>query len=259
MSLPNSTTINHTNETSSTSSSPSSSFNNNNSTTTTIQPTSTSTTITTNQNNQPIILQPRPSLERFTEIFHEEDLVQYFGGLNVHNVLDYFAESPFYDKRCNNEIVRRQNIRDPIAFRDALQQMEGLEYQLVPCSEEERRLFIIIRQRRSSESLVAKEAVYYVLDHVIFQAPNLEEMIASRARKATEYLIRAFDLLRNDSAPFSFTEAKTFSSLQLSKLTTDEMNKDNKRIKIVEDALENVKGKMISNQQQQQQQQQKHS
>jgi hypothetical protein len=218
-----------------------------NKTTTAMTTTTSSTNITQQQaqtysspSSTTTFLQPRP-LERFTEIFHEEQFIQHFGGLNAQNVLDYFGESPFYDKRCNNEIVRRQNIRDPIAFRDALKQMEGLEYQLIRCPEHEPRLFIIIRQRRSSESMVAKEAIYYVLDHVIFQAPNLEELISSRARKATEHLTTAFDLLRKDTAPFSFTEAKTFSSLQTSKATMDELNKEHKRVKMVEDAIACVK------------------
>lgn len=31
-------------------------------------------------------------------------------GLSLHNVLDYFARSPFYDKSCNNEDCRRKGL-----------------------------------------------------------------------------------------------------------------------------------------------------
>ena len=68
------------------------------------------------------------------------------GGLSQNNVLAYFFLSPFYNKNCNNEIVRAQfGNNSSMMF-----QMIGNEYVLDQECMEEPHLFVIKCQSRIS-------------------------------------------------------------------------------------------------------------
>uniref|UniRef100_A0A8D0CQ25 Mediator of RNA polymerase II transcription subunit 6 n=1 Tax=Sander lucioperca TaxID=283035 RepID=A0A8D0CQ25_SANLU len=65
--------------------------------------------------------------------------------LNPGNVLDYFSErsNPFYDRTCNNEVVKMQRLT-----LEHLNQMVGVEYILLHAQEPI--LYIIRKQQRQS-------------------------------------------------------------------------------------------------------------
>lgn len=46
--------------------------------------------------------------------------------LNTSNILEYFANSPFYDRECNNEMIKMQRLNP-----DQLLNMTGIEYFLL--------------------------------------------------------------------------------------------------------------------------------
>ena len=119
-------------------------------------------------------------------------------------VLDYFSRSPFYDKRCNNEVIREQN--KPL---EALKYMTGLEYVAVR-NKHEPRLFIIVKQERSSEYDAKKLAVYYVLDQTVYQAPNVQQVCLRRIRGASEQLAEAMDFFTQYRA-FSCVDGRTWT------------------------------------------------
>ncbi|CAM9139609.1 unnamed protein product [Scytosiphon promiscuus] len=124
-------------------------------------------------------------------------------GLGPENVLDYFALSPFYNKACNNEQCRMQGV-DP---REGLLNLTGLEFMLeklpqemsflqpgqsAPAGPQPRRLFVIKKQVRKSPTSVEVQAIYYVMEGVIYQAPTVQKLIRSRLSKFTHHLNNAF-------------------------------------------------------------------
>jgi len=110
-------------------------------------------------------------------------------GLSAHNALDYFALSPFYDNRSNNEVLRVQNLG-----LELLQTMKGLEFRLLATGREPV-LFVVVKQERISERRTNRQALYYILDKTIYQAPTLHRVLQTRLAKATNYLQNAFDEL----------------------------------------------------------------
>ncbi|CAM9588195.1 unnamed protein product [Ectocarpus fasciculatus] len=124
-------------------------------------------------------------------------------GLGPQNALDYFALSPFYDKACNNEQCRMQGVKLP----EGLLNLTGLEFMLVelppemsflppgqpaPPGPQPRRLFVIKKQVRKSPSSVEVQAIYYIMEGVIYQAPTVQKLIKSRLNKFTHHLNNAF-------------------------------------------------------------------
>ncbi|GJQ66252.1 MED6 [Trypoxylus dichotomus] len=88
--------------------------------------------------------------------------------LNTANVMDYFSErsNPFFDRTCNNEIVKMQRLNP-----DQLQNMVGLEYVL----------------------LHVQEPILYVIPGVVYQAPDLASVLNSRLLSTVHHLQAAFE------------------------------------------------------------------
>ncbi|XP_056403163.1 mediator of RNA polymerase II transcription subunit 6 isoform X2 [Hyla sarda] len=108
--------------------------------------------------------------------------------LNTGTVLDYFSErsNPFYDRTCNNEVVKMQRLT-----LDHLNQMVGVEYILLHAQEPI--LFIIRKQQRQSPAQAIPLADYYIIAGVIYQAPDLGSVINSRTLTAIHGIQSAFD------------------------------------------------------------------
>ncbi|XP_075860015.1 mediator of RNA polymerase II transcription subunit 6 isoform X3 [Microcebus murinus] len=108
--------------------------------------------------------------------------------LNSGSVLDYFSErsNPFYDRTCNNEVVKMQRLT-----LEHLNQMVGIEYILLHAQEPI--LFIIRKQQRQSPAQVIPLADYYIIAGVIYQAPDLGSVINSRVLTAVHGIQSAFD------------------------------------------------------------------
>ncbi|KAH8023392.1 hypothetical protein HPB51_013230 [Rhipicephalus microplus] len=103
--------------------------------------------------------------------------------LDPTNVMDYFSErsNPFYDRTCNNEIVKMQRLSP-----DQLNHMTGLEYVLLHAQEPI--LYVVRKQHRHSPTQVTPLADYYVLAGVVYQAPDLGSVINSRLLGAAHSL-----------------------------------------------------------------------
>lgn len=103
--------------------------------------------------------------------------------LDPSNVMDYFSErsNPFYDRTCNNEIVKMQRLSP-----DQLTHMTGLEYVLLHAQEPI--LYVVRKQHRHSPAQVTPLADYYVLAGVVYQAPDLGSVLNSRLLGAAHAL-----------------------------------------------------------------------
>ncbi|XP_078263247.1 mediator of RNA polymerase II transcription subunit 6 isoform X1 [Rhinoraja longicauda] len=108
--------------------------------------------------------------------------------LNPGNVLDYFSErsNPFYDRTCNNEVVKMQRLS-----LDHLHNMTGLEYILLHAQEPI--LYIIRKQHRHSPTQATPLADYYIIAGVVYQAPDLGSVLNSRMLTAIHAVQSAFD------------------------------------------------------------------
>ncbi|KAL0969438.1 hypothetical protein UPYG_G00227380 [Umbra pygmaea] len=108
--------------------------------------------------------------------------------LNPGNVLDYFSErsNPFYDRSCNNEVVKMQRLN-----MEHLNQIVGVEYILLHAQEPI--LYIIRKQQRQSPTQVIPLSDYYIIAGVVYQAPDLGSVIGSRVLSAVHGVQSAFD------------------------------------------------------------------
>lgn len=106
------------------------------------------------------------------------------------NVLDFFAKkSPHYDPTCINERVRYQGL-DATAVRD----VEGTQFVLSTAASDQPNLFLIERQLRARGTREVV-AVYYVLEGVIFEAPNFYSLFNSRLEKIATHIAAASSYL----------------------------------------------------------------
>jgi len=108
--------------------------------------------------------------------------------LNPQNVMDYFSDrsNPFYDRTCNNEIVKMQRLT-----LDHLNNMTGIEYILLHVQEPI--LYVIRKQDRKSPSFAEAKADYYIIAGVVYQAPDLGSVFNSRMLNTTNNLQSAFE------------------------------------------------------------------
>ncbi|XP_033125836.1 mediator of RNA polymerase II transcription subunit 6-like [Anneissia japonica] len=108
--------------------------------------------------------------------------------LDPSNVMNYFSErsNPFYDRKCNNEIVKMQR-QNP----EQLINMIGLEYQLLHVHDPI--LYVIRKQHRFSPTNVTPLADYYIIAGVIYQAPDLCSVLNARMLTAAFNIQSAFE------------------------------------------------------------------
>ncbi|KAL6784157.1 hypothetical protein ACKKBG_A05035 [Auxenochlorella protothecoides x Auxenochlorella symbiontica] len=117
-------------------------------------------------------------------------------GISPLNILDYFSLSPFYDKNCSNEGAKQQGLE--------LTQLAilapGIEYVLRDAQPPH--LFVICRQHRAAPSApAAPQAVYYVLDGTVYQAPALHAALTNRMARCRFSMQAAFTAMQEDLHP----------------------------------------------------------
>ena len=132
--------------------------------------------------------------------------------LSQSNVMDYFTErtNPFYDRTCNNEVLKMQKL----GVLDAqLTNMQGTEYCLLHVQEPI--LYVIRKQTRHSPTQVTSRdgpsypyshllqvtpvTDYYIIAGVIYQAPDLGSVLNSRILTGVGHLQKAFQEAREYS------------------------------------------------------------
>lgn len=136
-------------------------------------------------------------------------------GLFTGNVLDYFSESPFYDRTSNNQVIKMQfqfqppppNITTPLEFtkyfENKLMDMVGIEFVLAYIREPD--FWIIRKQNRLSKDHVNILQDYYIIGANIYQSPKIYHLISSRLLNST-YLIKNSINLLNSLNEFKFDD-----------------------------------------------------
>jgi mediator of RNA polymerase II transcription subunit 6 len=125
-------------------------------------------------------------------------IVQSMGGLHSNTILFYFAESPFFERTSNNNIIMSQAMnnfamRHLIATREdfeaRLRTMSGLEFIVAEEPAETgpgmgTGVWVIRkqtrRQRFGEEDEIIIHASYFVVGENIYMAPTLADILASR-------------------------------------------------------------------------------
>lgn len=108
--------------------------------------------------------------------------------LNASNVMDYFSDksNSFYDRTCNNEIVKMQR-----QSMEQLKNMIGVEYILLHVKEPI--LYVIRKQHRHSPEETTPLADYYIIAGRVYMAPDLASVFNSRMLSTVHNLQQAFD------------------------------------------------------------------
>jgi len=108
--------------------------------------------------------------------------------LNPANIMEYFCDrsNPFYDRTCNNEIIKMQRMNP-----EQLSNMNGTEYSLLHVQEPI--LYVIRKQLRHSSSQTTPITDYYIIAGIVYQAPDICTVVNSRLLSAVNHLQSAFD------------------------------------------------------------------
>lgn len=127
--------------------------------------------------------------------------------LDKDSVFTYLGLSQFYDRTCNNEVLRMQTrfTADATKFdlSEKLLGMVGTEYALISAHAPE--FFLIHKRHRSSPSSTSLLAVIYILNGTIYMAPSLFALLTFRIGSLTSHLDNAWKYANDWCKPDLFT------------------------------------------------------
>lgn len=151
------------------------------------------------------------STEPLDEIqWKSPEWIQQFG-LHTGNVLDYFAELPFYDRTSNNQVLRMQfqfqqmppNIHPQKYFQSKLAEMVGVEFVVAFVREPD--FWIVRKQRRLDANHTLTEQDYYIIGANVYQSPKIYDILSSRLLLSVLSMKNSLALL-NSMSTFSISE-----------------------------------------------------
>ncbi|SCU87054.1 LAMI_0D04544g1_1 [Lachancea mirantina] len=146
-------------------------------------------------------------------------------GLRTDNVLDYFSQSPFFDRTSNNQVAKmQQQFAQPRApsqapsisefdnesphrkailstylvhamWEQELRKLKGIEYVLAYVREPD--FWIIRKQNRQSPTHVETLQDYFIIGANVYQSPAVAKIVQSRLSATNFHLTRALSTLRS--------------------------------------------------------------
>lgn len=122
-------------------------------------------------------------------------------------MLDYFAQSPFYDPTSNNAVLRMQTQYSVEAGMGGLNEAEelkrfvGIEFAVTRADPPD--MFVIEKRDRTSPTEVRPIAAYYVLHNSIYQAPDLYSVISNRLLSSLFYMQTSLSAARERKTDFT--------------------------------------------------------
>lgn len=123
--------------------------------------------------------------------------IQLFG-LRTENVLEYFGQSPFFDRTSNNQVLKMQNqfqVNNNIDLTKQLTKMKGIEFIIHDVREPD--FWIIRKQRRLSPIEVKPISDYYIIGANIYMSPSINKIMESRLLSTTYLLKQSLNRLSN--------------------------------------------------------------
>ncbi|KAG8964253.1 Mediator of RNA polymerase II transcription subunit 6 [Tulasnella sp. 419] len=125
------------------------------------------------------------------------------GPITAQNAMDYFQTSIFWDTSSNNATLRMQTMHTGLPVPDEegqLKKFTGIEFWLVHAQPN---LFIIHKRERLSPTEVKVLAAYFIMNDVIYCAPDIYSVISGRLRSSLHNLRASLDLLREHRPEFT--------------------------------------------------------
>ncbi|KAG8801941.1 Mediator of RNA polymerase II transcription subunit 6 [Serendipita sp. 398] len=115
--------------------------------------------------------------------------------------MEYFEESFLFDRSSNNNVLRMQTQHaDPnlrmgrLETENELKRFTGMEYALV---HSQAPLFVIQQRDRLSPTEVRPTAVYFILNNVLYSAPDLYTLLSTKLTNALNMIQTSLDDLRS--------------------------------------------------------------
>ncbi|KAI0460971.1 hypothetical protein LJB42_001300 [Komagataella kurtzmanii] len=134
-------------------------------------------------------------------------------GLRTDNVLEYFSQSPFFDRSSNNQVLKMQSQfneqfqiqlqQNPHFLQQELKKMKGVEF--IVAYTQEPNFWVIRKQFRKSPNEADALNDYYIIGANVYMAPVLNDVISSRLLSTTLALRKAMNTL-HQMPKFSPTE-----------------------------------------------------
>jgi len=116
------------------------------------------------------------------------------GPLTSDNVLEYFSRSTHYERTCNNEYIRNEELNPSV-----LLTLQGIEYRVE--ESDHPMLFVIVKQYRHSRTVVRNMDFFFVFDNRVFQAHTVSELVASRLSRCCKHLQNVLDIIWSFKSP----------------------------------------------------------
>lgn len=155
-------------------------------------------------------------------LWRAPEWIQMFG-LRTDNVLEYFSQSPFYDRSSNNQVLKMQsqfneNLHGRPDLSAELKNMQGIEFVISLAKEPE--MWVIRKQNRLNPHEAKQLATYFVIRENIFMAPNVYSVVSSRLLSTVLSLNKA--LSKAVTLP-TYSPSQGYSYIDdTSSLTTDD-------------------------------------
>eukprot|EP01102_Stenamoeba_stenopodia_P013920 TRINITY_DN4570_c0_g1_i2.p1 TRINITY_DN4570_c0_g1~~TRINITY_DN4570_c0_g1_i2.p1 ORF type:complete len:259 (+),score=59.18 TRINITY_DN4570_c0_g1_i2:198-974(+) len=138
--------------------------------------------------------------------FHDTVWTSKFGLPTPPDVLTYFSMSSFYDRTCNNEVIKMQQL--PM---EKMREMKGIEYQVVDSNPPF--LYVIRKQHRESPDEVHPLATYYIINGVVYPSPSIQAVLTARITTSLYHFQQAIDSLR-DHVQFNYSKPHTYDFIK---------------------------------------------
>lgn len=127
-------------------------------------------------------------------------------GLRTDNVLEYFSQSPFFDRTSNNQVLKMQNQfidanyanRPYTMLLEDLKRMRGLEFVISMVREPD--FWVIRKETRSSETEVSPIADYYIIGASVYMAPAIYPVLSSRLLSTSLSLRKGISQLQGSTS-----------------------------------------------------------
>ncbi|KAK9467997.1 MED6 mediator subfamily complex component-domain-containing protein [Lipomyces arxii] len=136
-------------------------------------------------------------------------------GLRTDNVLEYFAQSPFYDRSSNNQVLKMQSqfnapMMQPQDVQLALTTMRGIEF-MIAMANAAGALWVIRKCERLSPTETVPLATYFVINENIHMAPAVYSVVSSRVLACVKNLREALVLAADKLPSFAPTLGYTYT------------------------------------------------
>ncbi|KAL6121095.1 hypothetical protein NUSPORA_02050 [Nucleospora cyclopteri] len=150
----------------------------------------------------------------------DEDNILFFDSLflqntplNSNTVLEYFSTSPFYDRTCNNEVLKMQSQFANIDIKSQLRKLEGIFYSV---EEESQNTLFIINKHENTGGNVSLIKMYYVMHGYIYACPTIDSLSDAKLIETLWQMNNAMDLYE-EKKEFDFLTGPVFSKEEIDK------------------------------------------